>query len=93
MKSFLKIDRHVGYLLTAFAFLAAVVSPGLLVANASADVLQSRSIQLSTASPDATSVKYLVSFDASDNASGSAAAFIVDFCSESPLLGSTCTAQ
>ncbi len=89
MKSLRILDRRIGYILSAFAFLLAAVAPGLLTATVSADQLVNRSITLSSAAVGVSAnTSYKVVFDAA----GGAGAAIVDFCSNSPLIGVACTA-
>ncbi|MDB5160543.1 MAG: hypothetical protein JWO99_806 [Candidatus Saccharibacteria bacterium] len=85
MRSFVLVSRQkVGYVITAAAILLGAFVPAL--ANA-ADVTE-RSIALSSSSADASSVNYTVSF----KATGAAGAFVLDFCSNSPILNASCTA-
>lgn len=60
----------------------------LAPAFASAAQLTARSIVLSSSSAEATGVSYTVNF----TAIAGAGAFVVDFCSNSPVVGDTCTA-
>jgi len=69
-------------LLVVVALLALV--PGLVTA---AQVTE-RSIALSSSSKGASNVTYTVKF----TAAGNAGAFVMDFCSNSPIVGQTCTA-
>lgn len=55
---------------------------------AAAEQLPSRSVQLSSASAAATDVTYIFDF----TVNSAAGAFVVDFCSNSPLVGSACVA-
>lgn len=68
----------------AFAF----VSPTFISSFASAAEVTQRSIQLSSSSADAAGVTYTVAFTAAT----AAGAFVIDFCSNSPFIPSTCTA-
>jgi hypothetical protein len=80
--------RKGGYNLKAFAALIALTASMLVPAFASADQLTVRSIALSSASAAETNVAYTVNFTAV-NAAG---AVIIDFCSNSPVVGDTCIA-
>ena len=89
MRSFVISDRQQfkRIVVTAMLSVAAIV-PSLAPALASADQVASRSIALSSSSKAATNVTYQVNF----TSVGSAGAFVVDFCSDSPIIGQTCTA-
>lgn len=78
------INRRTGYVVAAFAVLFATIMPALAFA---AQVTE-RSIELSSSSVNATNVTYNVSFK---SVSG-AGAFVVDFCSNTPLYGEACSA-
>lgn len=69
--------------LTALLVLASLVWPALV----SAAQVSQRSISLSSSSINATNVTYQVNFTAIDAAD----AFVIDFCSNSPTVGQTCT--
>ena len=85
MRSFrLRFDYRVRLVAAAAGLLLTAVVPTL----ASAAQLTARSIELSSASKDADNVTYAVHFTA-DNA---ATAVVIEFCSDSPLYGATCTA-
>lgn len=75
--------REARYIAGAIALLLAMILPTLV----SADQTTDRSVELSSASAEATPVTYQVNF----TSVGAAGAFVVDFCDESPLIGSTCT--
>jgi len=60
----------------------------LLPIFASAAQVTDRSIALTSSSASATSVTYTVNF----TSAAAAGAFVVDFCSNSPVIGDTCTA-
>ncbi len=90
MKS-LRFDRRIAYMLTAFTFLVAAISPGLVTATVHADVLQNRSITMSSASAGVTAnTNYKVEFNVGSG--GAAGALLIEFCSNSPLIGTSCTA-
>jgi len=77
-------DRRAGYIAAAFAVLLAAVLPSLVFA---AQVTE-RSIQLSSSSVLATGVTYKVNFKSVE----AAGAFVVDFCRNSPTIGTACVA-
>ena len=84
MRSFRIFGRRVGSIVAALALVVATAVPGLV----SAAQVTTRSIELSTASAAAQSVTYKVKFTSVQ----SAGAFVIDFCSNTPLLGESCTA-
>jgi hypothetical protein len=85
MRSFRLFNREkLGYVITAAAILLGAFVPAL--ANAAS--ISERSITLSSSSADASGVSYTVNFTAAT----AAGAFVVDFCSNSPITGATCTA-
>ncbi len=84
MKSMKLLNRQAGYVVAAFALLFATVIPALV----SAAQVSNRSIELSSSSVAATNVNYKVNFTSVQ----AAGAFVVEFCSNSPVLGQTCTA-
>lgn len=72
----------------ALLMLAGAVAPAAIANVANAAQLASRSIQMSRSTPSATSVRYKVQFTAQAGAN----AVLIDFCSESPIIGQPCTA-
>ncbi len=84
MNSIKMLDRRVGYAIAAFALLLTTFIPALAFA---AQVTE-RSIELSNSSVSAQNTTYKVKF----TAVADAGAFVVDFCSNSPALGTVCTA-
>lgn len=84
MDSFRLLDRRTGYIAAAIMLALTLVVSAL----ASAAQVTERSIALSSASADADNVTYQVNFDA---VTDGAEAFVVDFCSNSPLIGTACT--
>lgn len=66
----------------------ALVAPTFLTTFASAAQFTQRSIQLSSSAKSATNVSYNVTFTAPT----AAGAFVIDFCSNSPFIPSTCNA-
>lgn len=77
-------DRRVGALVAIVALLFAALMPVFAMAA----TVTERSIALSSAAKDASDVTYDVSFKPTTTAG----AVVVDFCSESPLIGQACTA-
>lgn len=84
MISFKLCNRQSVSLLVIVALLCAVTAPALTLAAQ----LTERSIALTSASVDATDVTYDIHF----TAAGAADAFVIDFCSNTPLIGETCDA-
>ena len=84
MNSIKLYKRQAGRFVAAATVLFAMFVPAL----ASAAQVTERSIALSSSSASATNVTYTVNFTA---ATGGVLAFVVDFCSDSPVLGQTCT--
>lgn len=85
MSSSLKVfGRRAGSVFMVAAMLLATAMPGVVAA---AQVTE-RSIELSSSSKSASSVSYTVNF----KAVAAAGAFVVDFCSNSPIIGQSCTA-
>ena len=70
------------------ALAIAVLTLAFLPVLAAAAQVTSRSIELSTTSKAATGVTYTVGF----TAPAAAGAFVIDFCSNSPVIGASCTA-
>ncbi len=77
-------NRQVIRIGAVVALVVATVVPALVMA---AQVTE-RSIALSNSSAAATNVTYQANF----TSVGSAGAFVIDFCSDSPVIGETCTA-
>lgn len=75
--------RQIGLFVAAGALLLALVLPTI----AGAAQLTARSVALSSSSADADNVTYSINFTAAT----AAGAFVVDFCGDSPLVGTTCT--
>jgi hypothetical protein len=82
------IDRRVGSLFAVAALVLATVTPGLVPAFASAAQVTERSIALSSSSAQADDVTYSVTFKPVSNAG----AYAIEFCSDSPLVNTACTA-
>jgi hypothetical protein len=81
--NFRVFDGRAKYLVAVVALLLVTIMPAL----ASADQVTDRSIQLSNASAGSTNVTYTVNFKPVKDA----AAFVINFCSNTPLLGEACT--
>jgi len=88
MGSFRVLSQRTGRMATLAALVVATLGQAVLPALASADGVTSRSITLSAATADASGVTYKVSFTAATGVG----AYIVEFCSDSPVFGQTCTA-
>lgn len=84
MNSIRSFNRQAGIVAMVVALLLATVMPALV----SAEQVTERSIELSNSSVSATNVTYSVNF----TSVGAAGAFVVDFCSNSPVIGEACTA-
>lgn len=84
MKSLRVFDGHLRYAVLAVTLVLAVVAP----AFASAAQLTSRSATLSSSSKAATGVSYKFNF----TAAATAAEVVVQFCTNSPLIGEFCDA-
>lgn len=72
---------------TLVVFMAVAVLIPALTQTVSAAQLTSRSMQMSSSAASATGVSYLTSF----TTAGSAQSLVIDFCSQSPIIGDTCT--
>lgn len=77
------LHRPTVYVFAVIALLLASIVPTIV----SAATVTQRSIALSNSSVSATNVTYDVDF----TSVGSAAAFVIDFCSNSPVIGLACT--
>lgn len=77
--------KRVSYVLSALALTVAALLPGINQ-SVSAAQLVSRSVQMSNSAPSATGVQYLFTFTPAT----SAQSIVIDFCGDSPILGSTC---
>lgn len=76
------------YLVVGIILTLATIISAILPALVSAAQLNERSMTLSSSSAEATGVQYDVSF----GALGTAGAFVIEFCGNSPLIGQTCDA-
>jgi len=90
MTSLKTANRRVGSLFAVAALVLATITPGLVPAFASAAQLTERSVKLSNSSAEMTDVEYEVQF--TRESADTVGAVVLDFCSNSPLVGSECTA-
>lgn len=92
MKSLRFIDRRVGFSFGAILMMLGMIMPAALPTFASAaSLLTGRSIQMSNSTASASAVTYKLTFTPSV-AITTGGGFYVDFCAESPIIGSsTCT--
>ena len=88
MTSLKAINRRVGSFFAIAALALATITPGLVPAFASAAQMSERSVELSSSSKSMTGTVYTVKFKAQ---AATAAAAVIDFCSNSPLIGAPCT--
>lgn len=88
MRSFRFIDQKAGRVIASLGLLLATILPTLTPALAAAAQITSRSIELSNSTASATGVTYQINF----TSVGAAEAVLVDFCSDTPLIGEVCTA-
>ena len=77
-------SSRVGFMVAAVAMVLGSFLPTLV----SAAQVTDRSVELSSSSVSATNVSYKINF----TAISAAGAFVIDFCSNSPVLGEACTA-
>lgn len=87
MTSLKNANRRVGSLFAVAALLFATITPGLVPAFASAAQVTERSVTLSSSSRASTGVDYEIGF----TTVSAARAIVLDFCNDSPLVGSACT--
>lgn len=90
MTSLKTANRRVGSLFAVAALVLATVTPGLVPAFASAAQLTERSVALSSSSKDAEDVSYTITFNTEN--SGTTGAVVLEFCKNSPLINTACTA-
>lgn len=88
MGSFGVFTQRTGRLATLAALVTATLVQGLVPALASAAQVTDRSVELSSSSFKATNVSYRVNF----TSVAAAGAFVVQFCSDTPLIGQSCAA-
>ncbi|HSX43194.1 MAG TPA: hypothetical protein VLF59_03850 [Candidatus Saccharimonadales bacterium] len=91
MKSLRFLDRRAGYSLSAIGLMLGMVAPAAIPAFASAGVTTSRSITLSNSAASATNVSYEVKATLPSGLSSGGGA-VIQFCSNSPLIDTACTA-
>jgi len=83
MRSFKLLENRARYVVAAVGLFAL----GVVAPVVSAAQVTERSVQLSSAAKEATGVSYKVTFTPVSNAGG----FVLDFCSNTPLVGEECT--
>jgi len=88
MKSLRFLDRRVGFSLAAVGLLLGMVAPAVVPTLASAAVLTSRSVEMSSAVVGATNVNYQVAFTPQTTG---ATDMIIYFCDNTPISGTACT--
>lgn len=86
MISLKNYNRQAGRMVVAVAMLAATIVSSFLPALAWAAQTTERSIEMSSSSKGATGVSYRINFTPATTAAG----FIVEFCTDSPLIGAAC---
>jgi len=87
MTSLKNANRRVGSVFAVAALVLATVTPGLIPAFASAAQLSERSVELSNSSKGMDNVDYTLKF----TPSAAAAAVVLEFCSNTPLIETACT--
>lgn len=87
LKTWRQLAKRVASIIVAVVLTGAMADIILLPGIASAGQVSSRSITISSSVPSATSVTYAVSFKPTSTAT--IGGIVVDFCSDSPLIGST----
>ncbi|MGB4761898.1 MAG: hypothetical protein WBP12_00910 [Candidatus Saccharimonas sp.] len=90
MRSFRVLGHQAKYIGAAFIMLVATFTPLLVTQVASAAQLTDRSVQLSSSSRLATAVSYQFTFTAEGATTD--AGVLVEFCTNTPLIGEACTA-
>lgn len=92
MKSIRLLDRRLGYLFGSVGLLLSVaLSAFPTLAFAATSAATSRSIQMSSSASGATGVSYQLQFTANNDVAVGGG-IILDFCSDSPLIGLACSA-
>jgi hypothetical protein len=89
MNTFTQTLKRNAYGLAALLMLVSMIAPALLASSASAALVTSRSLKLSSAAPSATNVTYHITFDP-PSTSTTIKSIVVDFCTTA-LLKSSCT--
>jgi hypothetical protein len=79
-------DRRVVSTLASMGLLLGMIMPAVIPSFASAAEVTTRSIDMSSSAASATGVTYDVTFTPVSNAAG----YIIDFCSDTSLVGQTC---
>jgi hypothetical protein len=87
MKIKMPSAHRVKYSFSALLMAAAVVLPSVFPGAANAAMLEERSITMDNASAAAEDVTYKIGF----TTSASMQSLVIDFCSDSPIIGNTCT--
>lgn len=85
------LDRRIGFMTGSLVIMLGTIVPAVVPAFASAASLDSRSIAMSTSLPDATGVKYHLQATI-HTPIPTTGGVIIQFCSDSPLIGLACTA-
>ena len=88
MKDVKLLSSFAGRIAVVAVLVLAAIAPAFMVAVASAAQVTQRSIALSSTSKGALGVSYEVNFTAAAGATSA----VVDFCSNSPIIGQPCTA-
>lgn len=86
MESFKLLQRRARHIVAAIGLVSLVA----IAPFATAAQVTARSIELSSSTKAATAVTYKINFTVGTG--GAAGAFVVDFCSNTPLVGEACTA-
>lgn len=90
MKKLFSKARQLVYGATAIGLAVAVGGPALIASPALADQVTTRSVEMSSATPSASNVRYSVTFTPAKNVTNPD--ILIDFCANSPLIDFTCTA-
>lgn len=91
MKTSRLLDRRLGFSLASLGMLLGIASPAVIPAFASAGTLTTRKIEMSSSAQGATGVSYKLTFTP-ETSVGATGGIYVDFCTDSPLISSSCTA-
>lgn len=90
MTSLKTANRRVGSFFAVAALVLATITPGLVPAFASAAQLSERSVTVSSSSKEMEDVSYTVEFSTTN--AGTTGAVVLQFCSDTPLIGVACAA-
>lgn len=82
------LDRHTRSVAAAVGLLLATLAPAIAPAFAAAELVTDRSIALSSSTKDADGVSYQVKFTTTNVAQS----LVMQFCSDTPLIGESCGA-